>query len=562
MIECITLLLKSSEAGEPVHFPPAPMNVFVGPNNSGKSLALEELAATIRGVRAPRLIVEEVELSAPDAAFIHAFWEYELDRHQRRKSARFTDSQWFEKLPFEPVFDRVFSLDSVVVPSRLAAKEIRDGWADHALHREYLHAALAAQTLYLLPQDRLNILVDTEGGDLRETRPNNLLHALFRDSEARERIRTLTQEAFELSFVVDPTGMAKFKARLNPNPPTVGQEEALDSAAREYQAQGRALNEFSSGVRAFTGLVAVTNVGDTKVILLDEAEAFLHPPLAAKLGRLLTASSAEQNRTVFAATHSPDFLIGCVQTGFPVNVVRLTYTGGVGRATLLPAAELGRIMRDPLLRSTGVLSALFHPGAVICEAASDRIFYDEVNHRLRETGEEARDVLFLNATNKQTVQTLLAPLRRLRIPAAAIVDLDIIKEADLAALMRAAGMPDLLIATLTTLKTRLRREYERIGVDPKQGGVSALGPESRTAADHLLRSAAEYGVFIVPVGELERWLSELGVQAQKNRWIERIFSRMRTDPSDPEYLRPGTGDVWDFVRAVARWIDDPRRLGT
>jgi energy-coupling factor transporter ATP-binding protein EcfA2 len=563
MIENLNLLLPSEAGGNPVVFRPAPMNVFVGPNNSGKSLALNEIAAAISGSREPRLIVEEVELSPPDPAFVQAFWEFEIGRHERRRNPRFTESEWLEKLPLELPFDRAFSLRSTGVPLRITASEIRAAWDDHAMQRKYLHAALSSQTLYLLPQDRLNILVDTAGGDLQEVLPDNLLHSLFRDSAGRERIRIVTQDAFNSNFVVDPTGMATFRARLHPRPPAdAREEESLTETARTYHGSGRLLSEFSSGVRAFTGVVAVTNVGATRVILLDEAEAFLHPPLAAKLGRLLTTNAWEQNRIIFAATHSPDFLMGCVQAGLPVNVVRMTYSGDIGRATLLPAQELGRIMRDPLLRSTGVLSALFHPGAVICEGASDRIFYDEVNHRLRATGGEARDVLFLNAVNKQTVQTIIAPLRRLGIPAAAVVDLDIVKESDLASLLRAARMPDPLVEAALRLRTHIRDAFHHLGVDPKCGGISSLSPEDRTLAARLLRDTADYGVFIVPVGELERWLPTLGVKANKSRWIEQVFEAMRTDPTDPEYLRPGDGDVWEFVRSIGRWIGDPNRLGT
>jgi hypothetical protein len=39
-------------------------------------------------------------------------------------------------------------------------------------------------------------------------------------------------------------------------------------------------------------------------------------------------------------------------------------------------------MRDPLLRSVGVLGALFYNGAVICEADADRALYQELNERL------------------------------------------------------------------------------------------------------------------------------------------------------------------------------------
>ena len=84
-------------------------------------------------------------------------------------------------------------------------------------------------------------------------------------------------------------------------------------------------------------------------------------------------------------------------------------------------------MRDPLLRSTNVLNALFHRGAIVCESDVDRSFYQEVNARLLVDSAGIRDSVFLNAQNKQTVRRLVEPLRKMGIPAVAVVDIDILK---------------------------------------------------------------------------------------------------------------------------------------
>jgi hypothetical protein len=34
------------------------------------------------------------------------------------------------------------------------------------------------------------------------------------------------------------------------------------------------------------------------------------------------------------------------------------------------------------------------------------------------------------------------------------------------------------------------------------------------------------------------------------------------DKNNPDYLYPGSGDVWDFLDAMAAWANDPNRLGT
>ena len=87
-------------------------------------------------------------------------------------------------------------------------------------------------------------------------------------------------------------------------------------------------------------------------------------------------------------------------------------------------------MRNPLLRSTGVLGALFYEFVIVTEADADRAFYQEINERLLDAG-DGRGIpncLFLNAQNKQTVKSIIKPLREIGIPAVAVIDIDILKE--------------------------------------------------------------------------------------------------------------------------------------
>ncbi|MCC6588294.1 MAG: AAA family ATPase, partial [Bryobacterales bacterium] len=122
--------------------------------------------------------------------------------------------------------------------------------------------------------------------------------------------------------------------------------------------------------------------GDPNILLIDEPEAFLHPSLASKLGHEVARAALSADKRVFASTHSPQFVVGCIQSGAPINIIRLTYRGGVATARVLPSDEILELMRHPLLRSTGVLSGLFYEFVVVTESDADRAFYQEVNERL------------------------------------------------------------------------------------------------------------------------------------------------------------------------------------
>jgi len=76
-----------------------------------------------------------------------------------------------------------------------------------------------------------------------------------------------------------------------------------------------------------------------------------------------------------------------------------------------------------------------------------------------------------------------------------------------------------------------------------------------------MAKTATCGLFVVPKGELESWLEVLGVTGHGPDWLNYMFQRLGAVDSDPTYVRPGRGDVWRFLDRVAKWTNDPSRLG-
>jgi predicted ATP-dependent endonuclease of OLD family len=98
------------------------------------------------------------------------------------------------------------------------------------------------------------------------------------------------------------------------------------------------------------------------IVLVDEPEAFLHPPQARLLGRKLATEGATGTQIV-GATHDSDVLQGILDAqDVPVGVVRLVRDGNVNRASVLAPDDLRQIWRDPLLRYSNVLEGLFTAG--------------------------------------------------------------------------------------------------------------------------------------------------------------------------------------------------------
>lgn len=333
------------------------------------------------------------------------------------------------------------------------------------------------------------------------------------------------------------------------------------------------LLERSDGIHAFVGMLASVFASSSGLVFIDEPEAFLHPPLVRKLARQLATVARDSDRQFFIATHSPDLLASCAAIGADVNIIRLTH-GQRSTARLLDSETLRELALDPLLRSEATLSALFHQGAVVCEAAADRVLYQEVNQRLLmdevRPGEGLDSCVFLNAQNWQTVPRMIAPLRRMGVAAAAVIDADTLFEKHFTQILVAAQVNKGLRTSWLQLRgwlqgqiaTRLGKPQDQVKL--KGETIRGLVGDEQTTLASLLDNMARYGIFLVPVGELEDWFSYLGSKpsTDKSKWLRRTLDKLGVDPHSDDYARPTDEDIWDFMRQVNRWIGNPERLGT
>lgn len=458
----------------------------------------------------------------------------------------------------------------------------------------YLHH-FAKFTTLLDGKNRLGLSDPEPAGSLHEF-PTNMMMRLFHQPDEMEKLRAMVFDAFQCYLALDLTNMQECQFVISDKHPGKFETNFGSVEAVEYFSSTRDIFEFSDGVKSYIGLHATVMSHDFRVVLVDEPEAFLHPPLARRLGYNLTKLAAERGASVISATHSPFFLMGCIEAQQKVNIVRLGYLGGIPTARALPSEELQTMMNDPLLRSSGILNALFHRSAVVCEGDSDQSFYDEINERLRRETEKAggnevqtqedgfaRDCLFMNAHGKHSVAPLVGALRRMGIPSVGVVDLDLLKDAKAAGeLLRCTGSGSAARDSVNTMRGKLlgyfEQEYEEqsakeqkitasdntenkpsaISLDSllKRGGLDNLSVETAKRDLKLfLDLMAGQGIFIPEKGELEGWLSELKVGVRKGRgWLAAMFNKMGSLNEPDSYMNPSGDDVWDFMRRIAKWI--------
>lgn len=554
MISSVEFTFGRSSDDIPLTLDPKPITVLVGPNNSGKSLALREIETWCKvGPSQQRKVIAQIDADFPDVERALA----ELEPFKRQPSAG------------QVVQEGVITIrkpdpyQEGQPEQQFRESSFRSQWPQNWTYTSQFYLALF--TVRLDGRTRFSLTQPRGSGDLQDL-PQNHLAALFKDDRARKRIREIVEDAFGLHFVIDPTGMTQFKIRMSERAPSDSQEEqALDERARSFHGAATEIVELSDGVQAFTGILAAVLSSNYKIVMIDEPEAFLAPSLRRKLGNRLATLSQEREGALFAATHDADFLMGCLQSGASINIVRLTYRGGNATVRLLQPKTLVRFMRDPLLRSTNVLDALFYESAVVTEADTDRAFYQEINERLLDFDREGIDnCLFLNARNKQTVPQIAGPLREIGIPAAMVVDIDVLKEGGQVwtRLLDAANVPATSRTALNSLRVAVLREFEKSGKDMKRdGGVRVLGTDAGDSCRSLLDQLSDYGIFVVPEGEVESWLPALGATGHGPNWLIEVFEKMGANPRDPDYVKPQGDGIWTFVEKIGRWIQNENRRG-
>lgn len=413
----------------------------------------------------------------------------------------------------------------------------------------------------------------------------------------------------------------KFFALWNPQPNKlrayICDEEPLNDieyydspeAAKFFNEKAKTLTSYSDGIKAYVGILINLIADGKQQFLIDEPEAFLHPNLCFKLGQTLSQIAIATDNMCFCATHSPYFLKGCLsKSPNEVTVTRFEFENGLSKANTLATQDLMAVIHDPLLNNIGVTEGLFHSRVVVTEGDSDRAFYTEINNRLNSSTEDGiKDCLFVNAQNKQTIAKVLGLFRKVSIPCAAISDIDTFKEGGtnftniLNALSISGGTAEsfsvLRERVNQTLKTAARSKgveeitfemlFEQIsdarsnrksvteflgslrGItkppDYKRlGGTGLLVNSELLDANNLITQLANAGWFVIPNGEVEKWLLSLEVGTSKNGWLLRIFDKMGSDPALSEYVNPPNplDDVWLFTSKINEWFLNQMNLTT
>lgn len=405
-------------------------------------------------------------------------------------------------------------------------------------------------------EGRLTLRASAEKRESIADPPQHPMHYLEDDAGLRRSLSAIAERVFRTPLTLDALARV-VRLRVGEVP---GEAPPVDAVTREYwEALSRLspLDEQGDGMRGFFGQLLPVMGATYPLILLDEPEAFLHPPQAHALGVELGRLAIEQNVQILVATHDRSLLTGLLDSDGDVSVVRLSREGGHPQVNQLDSDQLTTLWNDPVLKYSSVLDGVFHRTVVLAEAEGDCAFLAAgLDCPARAGGgvQPLNETLFVATGGKDAMWKLATALRGVAVPVVAAPDLDLIsEEGGVRRLVEALGgtwseelhtlwmqatsaqraprqpvkIGHVLDAISSVFTARVDEPYtpdvreelqaqarsrESPWAEVKKHGVNAFDGPPRQALDQLLERLDGIGVVLVREGELERLAPSVGVR--------------------------------------------------
>lgn len=532
-------------AGTEFALPPSGVTAFVGGNNVGKSTILREIIGQLSidsglpGYANVR-ILEDLKLSFAGSASDAVDW---MAAHASQS------------------LDPTGMLRGFLHPQGPGVVVSADHVERHWAISDRLSILSPFMVHYSEPLSRAHAI---EGVQMRQQisdPPTHPFHKLQDDPDLVSAISAISEAIFRKPLTLDRmslTTVLRVGAVSVPAPP-------IDAVTTEYREALAALPNLSvqgEGMKSLLGLLLPVVTTSHQIVIIDEPEAFLHPPQAFQLGATLARMSADRLVQILVSTHDRNFLAGLLSIGAPVSVVRLDRTEDVTTASQLNPEDVNSLWTDPVLRYSNVLDGIFHRAVVVAEADPDCRFYAATLDAMDDESQleiPPSEVHFVPASGKDGLAKVVKALAAVRVRVVACADLDVLdNEATIRRLVEAFGgdwsdFADIYAKAVNDLKPKsvartcdeVQRDIATIlgarAGDPwdesaraalkgalrleesgfaglKRYGMETFSGESRKNAETLLARLDKLGICCVREGELERLAPALGVRKSAS-WL-------------------------------------------
>jgi predicted ATPase len=540
--------------GETIEVEENSLLILIGPNNCGKSQALKEIHTSISSTdgRHKFKIVKETVTSSIQSPGKLIAW---LDKFYPSQNIDTNDKGWS--------FFNQRGGGTTLKESQIPTTAFSSNQMSNLML--FLAHNLDTESRLTLSRPVASINVSLE-------EPRSYIHILQRNEKREKQVSDEVRAAFGKDLIINRGGGQQVGFHIGDDPPRSPGQDRVSIAYLNALNQLPKLEDEGDGIRSYVGCLLAVRCGAHKVLLIDEPEAFLHPPQARRIGRILADSAKDLNRQIIIATHSSDVIRGAMASSGKVAVCRIDRIGDKNHAHILSSNELKDLWAKPLLKSSGAVAGVFHKGVIVCEADSDCRFYESLLLRLEinnQLGQPA-DFHFVHGGGKGELATLAQSYKKLKIPMAVIADFDMLrKEGELEKLINVLGgdfaaIKREYISTISALAQikpiksakdficEMRAVLDSIQKDvtsehrkeisvllsdsrdwsaAKRYGREAFSGGKNQDCEFVLSELKKLGLFLVRRGEMESW--DRSLSADKNKWIlvlQRDFDRASICP--------------------------------
>lgn len=339
-------------------------------------------------------------------------------------------------------------------------------------------------------------------------------------------------------------------------------EQSRMEAYAEILGKYKQVQDQGDGIKSFTGILLYLMLDHFNTYLIDEPESFLHPPQARIMGQII-GQTLGSHQQAFISTHSEEIIKGLLEVcPQRIKIVRITRDKDTNHFSILNNEDFSKVWSDPLLRYSNIMVSLFHKTVVLCESDSDCKMYSIIENHIKQEEQKYSETLFIHCGGKHRMSKIIIALRALDIDVKLIADIDVLNDETVFRGIAEAFDIDYssiqadynnIVANLHSPKERINRNTAKASINQvlerststelsnielkdirevistvskwdgiKKSGAAALPAGNATASyrkiDQRLR---ENGIFIVPVGELECFVKEIGGHGPE--WVNIVF---------------------------------------
>lgn len=495
--------------------------ILVGPNNSGKSQSLREILTMCKTGKALRpQVVTDIQIAKlGNESELREF----LDQHAELVGNAYRYRDW-------------------EVPEG-HLKFWNNPYLIHGLTEGFVRRISADERL-MICQQQSNISPGEQ-----KSKPQHVLY----DSEAMmNKISGLFRRAFGKDLMFDFRGGSKMPIHVGDRPCFDGPIDRVGDAYVAAVRENPLLDRQGDGMKSYAGILFEAVVATRDITLIDEPEAFLHPPQMRRLGETLASEVSGQ---LIVATHSSDIMRGFLEgTRGSVRILRILRRGDVNVVVEAPTDTIKELWDKPELRYSNALESIFHEQTIICEDDSDcRLMNSIADHLALVNSVSDSDTAYVPTGGKHGIPKIANVLRQVGVPIKAIFDIDFFSDRALVkstveafggrwddydslwSRLDAAVRKGEKLKTIKEIKSDIVAAIDSSADDELPRGdiielmkqnkpwsaVKSYGSTAIPKGDAqktylaLRDKLEEIGIYVIPVGEMENFCPDIGSHGPK-----------------------------------------------